>query len=153
MAFPSDSGTLKFGLAEAWQGIRRCATQVKQHSQSVNDASLAGAITSRTILNLVVFLADKRTEMATYAAVPGLAAYAQEQVDDDQLSISTEYAAMLTALDATRDWIVTNFPKDTDGYLLSRMLTAQGQVSERTFTTASLATFRTQLQGLIANID
>jgi hypothetical protein len=153
MAFPSDGGTLKFGLAEAWQGIRRAATQLKQASEQVNAASLAGPITSRTILNYVVFLADKRDEIVAYAAVPGLNAYAQEQVDDTELDIGAEFVAMRNALDAARDWIVANFPKDGNGWLLAQSITAQGRLTERTFSTAALAVFRTQLQGLIAAID
>jgi hypothetical protein len=153
MAFPSDGGTLRFGLAEAWQGIRRAATQLKQASQQVNDASLAGPISSRVILNYVQFLADKRTEIVALAAVPGLDAYGEAQIDDPTLDLTAEYVAMRNALDAARDWIVTNFPKNGGGFLLAQTLTAQGLVTDRQFPTADLATFRTQLQGLIAAID
>jgi hypothetical protein len=153
MTFPSDGGTFKFGLDEAWRGLRRAATQLKQASEQVNTASLAGPIASRMILTYVSFIADKRAEIVAYAAVPGLAEYAQGEVNNPALDIQAEYVSMRNALDAARDWIVTNFPKDGNGWLLAQSITAQGQLTDRTFSTAALAVFRTQLQALIATID
>lgn len=153
MSFPSDGGTLKFGLSEAWQGIRRAASQIKQSATTLRDSSAAGSVASRAILNFVNLLRDKRVEMAAFAAVPGLAAYAQEQVDDPTLDIAAEYTAMVAAVDATITWVVDNFPKDANGWLLARTLTAQGQLQDRMFTTVALANLRTELDALIATID
>ena len=60
---------------------------------------------------------------------------------------------MATQLNATRDWIIANFPKDASGYLLYQQFDASGNVTVRQLSTASLAGLRTVLAALIATID
>jgi hypothetical protein len=153
MAFPSAGGTKADSLADAWERVRAVAASVKQSATNLNALSAAGPISGVSIIRFCGDLAGARDTFTRLAAVQGLAAYAQEQVANPALNIANEFTAMQTAIDNTRAWIVANFPKDGSGYLLSVTLDANGRTVERTFDTATLAGFRTQLAALIATID
>jgi hypothetical protein len=153
MAFPSAGGTKANSLADAWDRVRAVAAAVKRSAQNLNTLSLAGPIAGTSIVRFCGDLADARDTFTQLAAVSGLGAYAQEQVADPALNIANEFTAMLNAIDSTRTWITTNFPKDGGGFLLAVSFDANGRTVERTFDTATLAGFRTQLAALISTID
>jgi hypothetical protein len=129
------------------------AGAVKQGAQTLVALSNAGPVGAAQIIRFCADLADARDLFTRLAAVPGLGAYAQEQIANPSLNIATEFTAMATAIDNARSWIVTNFPKDASGYLLAMQFDANGRTNERLFDTASLAQLRTQLTALIATID
>jgi hypothetical protein len=153
MAFPSSVGTKSDSLADAWERARAVASSVKQQAQNLNALSLAGPVAGPSIIRFCGDLADARDVFTRLAAVPGLGAYAQEQVADPALNVANEFNAMVAAIDATRTWITANFPKDAGSYLLAVSFDANGRTVERTFDSAALAGFRTQLAALIATID
>lgn len=153
MAFPSDIGSHQDDLAKAWAMLRSFAAAVKRDAETVRASSFAGPIGSSAILGWLTRLADYRAELVRYAAVPGLAAYAQAQINNPSLDITAEWTAMRNQMDAARDWAVANFPKDGNAWLLASQFNAQGRTTDRQFSTAALAAFRTQLDSLIATID
>lgn len=153
MAFPSTSGSHPDTLDRAWDGARSVAAQIKQQAQTLKDRSLLGPVDSSAILFFINSVADAKLFLIRYAAVPGIAAYAQAQVGDATLNVATEFNAMVAALDTLRDWAMANFPKDANGFLLAKQFSADGRTTDRQFNTASLATFRTQLDALTATID
>lgn len=152
MAFPSSSGTKPDTLESAWALARGLAATLKVRAQSLVSRSNAGPIPASDITQFSAWMADARSQFARIAAIPGIGAYAQEQVGDPALNVAAEFSAMTTAIDNTRAWIVANFPA-SGGFLLASSFDANGRVVERTFDTASLAGFRTQLAALIATID
>jgi hypothetical protein len=85
-----------------------------------------------------------------YAAVPGLATYAQAQTGN--ANIAADYTTMRAAIVAARDWVVTNFPK-SGGFLLAQNILASGRQTLRVFTSAETAALQTLLNTLIATID
>lgn len=151
MAFPSAGGT-RFLLENAWSNALSTAAVVKTHAKALKAKSLAGLTPSTDIMDMVALLKDAKATFVQVAAVPGIAAYAQVKMDDPAFNIVTEFNAMTAQIDATRTWIVNNFPKSS-GYLLERSFDANGALVDRTFDTASLATFRTVLDALLATID
>lgn len=153
MAFPSSFGTKLNDLAAAWNGARQWSGLVKQRAQAVRSLSLAGTLGASNILEFSTLLADAKVALQTYAAVPGIGAYAQEQVSDPALNVATEFTTMVSAIDGCTAWIVANFPKDGSGFLLAATLAATGRQVDRLFAAAATATFRTQLDALIATID
>lgn len=153
MAFPSTVGTKPDTLNDAWQGARGVAGLIKTQAQTLKTQSLAGNLSSSTILDFATVIADAKVRLNIYAAVPGLAAYAQAQVNDNTLDVASSFTSMVTQLDALRDWIITNFPKDGSLFLLAKQFDANGRTTDRQFSTATLATFRTQLDALIATIN
>jgi hypothetical protein len=152
MAFPSSVGR-PYILSNAWDGARQFAGQLKTAAQTLKAASVAGPVSASDVLRFQLQLADAKAQFAIYAAVPGLSAYAQNQVNDPSLNVADSFSAMTAQIDACRNWIVTNFPKDGNGFLLAQTFDVNGRPSDRTFSTATLATFRTQLDALIATID
>lgn len=150
MAFPSATGTQAETLESAWSGARSTATKVKQNAQAIRAASLAGPVLAQQLLDYLAHLATMRERLAVCAAVPGIAAYAQGQIPG--LNAANEFSALQSAIVAVRDWMVANFPKD-GLYLLARQFDADGRTTDRSFGTAALAGFRTQLDALIATID
>lgn len=133
--------------------VRSFAATVKREAEALRASSLVGSVGSSAILGWMTRLADYRAELVRYAATPGLAAYAQAQINDPALDIVAEWNAMRTQMDAARDWAIANFPKDGSNWLLASQLNVHGRTMDRQFSTASLAAFRTQLDALIATID
>lgn len=152
MAFPSTSGTNPVTLANALGTAMSVASYVKAQSQSLRDRSASAAIGSSSILGYLTILADARLQLVAVSALAGIAAYAQAQLGDSNLNIATEFTNMLAAMDAVRDWVKTNFPS-SGGYLQAVQFQADGRTVDRQFDTATLATFRAQLDSLIATIN
>lgn len=153
MAFPSASGSRTEDLESAWTNARQVADRVKQLCAQVNTASLAGSLSSTQLVNVAAQFAAHRQRLLQIASVPGIGAYAQSQINEPGTDIALEFNTMTTALATTIAWITANFPKDAGGYLLAAQFDANGRTVDRTFSTAALATFRTQISLLVATID
>lgn len=145
MAYPT--GMLSFVLEQIDQRI----LSIKKQAQSLRADSLAGNVASGRILSAHQYLRAERAALVTAGATPGLAQFARDQKNNQSLDIVTEFNAVIAAIDQVTSWIDSNFPKDGSGFLLERTLGADGPL-ERQFSTAQLATFRTQLDSLIATI-
>jgi hypothetical protein len=155
VAFPSSSGTRQQSLVQALGTLRGNAGAVKSRAVALNTACAAGNVASSVLLDFATFLADSKTVMQTASAIPGLAAYAQEQISDATFDIAASFTAMMAQIDATTTWFIANFPKDGNGFLLAKTFTGDnsGRAQDRQFTPAQTATLRTVLSALIATID
>ena len=153
MAFPAYNGT-KQHLDEVLARVRSLAHTIKTSSQQLRDASAAGSIIARRIVNHCDSLAQINDQLNTLKAVPGIGDYAKEQFNDANIDIAAEFTAMQNALASTVSWIATNMPKET---VTNRWLSVEelvdGKRVDRTLTTAQTAGLRTQLDALIATID
>lgn len=150
MAFPSQNVVL---LKEAFEFVRQAASTIKSGASDLKALAQGTSTGASSIVKFALLLAEQRDILETYASTPGLGAYAQEQVNDENLNIVTEYQTMVGAIDDTVEWIVENFPADTNDYLLERKFQSDGRTTERTFTSAQLSGLSTQLDALIATID
>ena len=150
MAFPASTLTLKNGLDSALGA----ATKIKTYVTNARNASAQGPVGRGVILNLARLLSDAIANFDSVAAIPGIGAYAQAQFADSNLDVVAEFTTMRNAATALRDWIVSNFPTDTNsGAVLVYTLDANGTLTELTFTTTQLATFRTQADAFTATIS
>lgn len=152
MAFPSSSGTTQQSLSEAWSRARNTAATVKAQSQALH-AKSSVSLSSTDILSYSATMASAKDILQSAAATEGIAAYAQEQIDDVTIDIVAEFTAMMAQITATIDWVVANFPKDGSGFLLAKTLMSNGRTQDRQFNPAQTATLRTALDALIATID
>jgi len=132
--------------------VRGTAGTVKSRAQSLRSLSAAGNVSASQILDLTTLLADAKVRFTAAAAVSSLGAYAQAQVGNPSLNVAAEFTAMVAQIDATIAWCFTNLPNDGT-YLLAVTMTADGRYSWRTFTPATTAGLRTQLDALIDTID
>lgn len=155
MAFPSSNGSKQENLAQAWSAARNTAGTIKDRTQSLYNQSAAGDINASLVLEYATLLADMKARLAQVAAISGIGAYAQAQIADPTLDVAAEYTSMATAIDETIAWVIANFPKDANGYLLAKQFHADGsgRTVDRKLTTAQTAGLRTQLSVLLAAID
>lgn len=145
MAYPT--GLLSITL----NAIDEKALQLKSYANNTV-AALNGTVTSSQILGIYSVLSDAKAKFQAAAAVPGIAAYARAQKNDEQLDVGAEFTAMVAAIDTCRTWISTNFPKDGSNYLLAQTLGASGPV-DRTFNSATTVALKTALTNLAATIS
>lgn len=142
-------------LDAAWTNAQDIARQMKASTTAQRNASAAGAVGSSSILNFERELRSYRDRLDAISALPNIAAYVAAQADTPAgYNVSTEFNGMRTALVSTINWIRANFPTGTDGtgtYLLERSWGPDG-TTERLFSTATLANYRTQLDALLAAI-
>lgn len=150
MPFKSSAGG--DALGQAYDAVRAVAGAIKREAQTLHDQCAAGDVEAWRIAQYCESLSNSRDRLAALAAIPGLGAYAQAQENDPAYDVAAEYATMRDAIDATRTWIVANFPKDASGYLQAFQFTAQAKLARRALTTAQTAGLRTTLQSLIATI-
>lgn len=155
MAFPSNIGTVPRDLSSMWTSARETSGQVKLSATSMRSACLAGNVGSTSILDFITDLFSKRTMLAASAAVPGIAAYAQQQINNPGMVVATEFNTMMAAIDACLAWTLANFPKDGNGFLLGWTFQGDGsgRLVDRQFAPAETAAFRTALDTLIASIN
>lgn len=111
-----------------------------------------GTISSQSLLNTSTVLAQLNVQLTQYAQVPGLASYAQTQVNNPSLDVAGAFNAMQSDLVTVLTWITTNFPKDVNGNLLYAQFNGSGQVVMTNFTGAQLAPLASLLGTLSATI-
>lgn len=147
MPFPANTATLR----DTWETVQRTARDLKKYLQDFNTQSLAGPLSANAVIGVMNALIIAKTQNTAAAGVGGLAAYAQEQVNDPTLNVAAEFTSMNDAITLAINWIVANFPAN-GGYIQKDTLSATG-VAVRSFTTAELAGLRTQLSSVIATIS
>jgi len=153
MSFPASNGaTFPLTLDAAWVKARDTAAQVKSQTDTLNSAISAGPVSAQSIINTLSFFTNANTVFTQVAAVPGIAAYAQAQVNNPSFDVAASFQTMQNALIAAGNWIITNFPHDVSGNLLALQFSA-GQPVWATFTQAQLAPLATLLTALSATIS
>ncbi|HYD52602.1 MAG TPA: hypothetical protein VEA99_08245 [Gemmatimonadaceae bacterium] len=137
-------------LSQAWEDAQNIARATKNAALAQRTASLAGPVPATSILHFERELRSYRDRLQALAALPGIAAYVTGLANTPAgYDVTAEFNAMQAQIAATINWIRTNFPRDAGGYLLERQWAADG-LTDRTFTTAALAGYRTQLDALLA---
>lgn len=149
MTFPASSLLLSSVIERISDEMRG----IKADAQNLRSASAAGPVQATAVVAYLGRLVDARDRMAALASAPGLGDYAKDQYNDPNLDIAAEYSATLAQINATRDWIVANFPKTpTTNELRERTFDANGRAQSVTFSTASMAGLRSVLDSLTVTI-
>lgn len=146
MAYPT--GTLSIALEE----IDREMVAIKSYCQSVSSQLASASQKAALIIDLHANLGVVKNRLATWAATPGLPAYAKQQKDNVNLDVIAEYQAVVAAIDAVRSNVESTFPKDASGYLLREQWATVG-ITERSFAPSSTVQLRTLLNTLVAAIN
>lgn len=150
MAFPSATGSVSQTLDEAWRGARAVAANVKNQTAALASACGAGPVNAKIILDYASFLAAAYAQLTAFAAVPNIAAYAQTQINNPSFDVVSAFNTMMSAMQATSQWVITNFPKDGNGNILGLTFNGDGSQGWTSFTTAQTAGLVSQL-GLLSN--
>jgi hypothetical protein len=150
MAFPASTETKE----RAWKALRAAAVRIEAAVQSLYDQSLAGPTSREGYLNLQRQLSESLDIWALAAGVPGLQAYARDQVDNPTLDLVAEYIAMRDAAIGLRVWIFNNIPRDAgSGAVLTHTISLEGVRSDLMVSSAAVGPFRQQADTLLAAID
>lgn len=153
MTFPAAGGTtFPYTLDAAWQGARNAAAQVKQQAVALNSQISAGPVSAQVIITSLSFFITLNNQLTTYAATPGIAAYAQAQINNPSLDVVGAFTSMQNALTSVNQWVVSNFPVDTGGFLQAIQFVS-GVPTYTTFTQAQLSGLATLLTALTATIS
>ena len=150
MAFPSTSGSNPVTLTAALANAMQLAGTLKSQANSLLSLAQTTGIPANQLINLPQNWTQAVTQLNAYAALSGMAAFAQAQLGD--ASISTDFSTMTAAVTACVTWITTNFPT-SNGYLLAASFGSGGAITYVTFTPTQLAGFVTVLEALIAAIN
>lgn len=148
--FPSSGSTST--LADALANARSAATSIKAQAQALLAQIAAGSTSAAQLIAVPGYAAQWVTALNSYAAVPGMQAYAQAQLGNATLDITTAFTNMVSAIQAVASWLTANTPKDVNGNLLVMQYDANGNIVYATFTPAQLAGLVTALTGLVATI-
>ena len=150
MAFPS--GKSKDTLNKAFNDTQVHARNLKIDAIEIVNTTLAGNITRKVIMDFNTKIADALDIWNNASVKVGIEQYAKDQLEDQTLTLAADFVAMKTTAEATRDWIIANFP-NTGGLLLERSFDVNGRMVLATLTTAQTAGLRTELNLLIATIE
>lgn len=150
MTFPTE--TARSPLWLLFQNAQKAALSVKSTCDR-NAALMASANTpASTVLAILSGFKSHRGVFETARTAQGMGDWVKDAYADQAVDIVADFNAMVTALDNVLSWIVTNFPKDANNFILKDTIDAQGNVTERTFTPAQVSQLRTLLTTLSATI-
>lgn len=148
MAFRASTATQDQGLRTAMQSGQFVKLQA-QGAVSI----LASNVNANQIFQM---LDDIRSQLSVFnqvAAIPGIAAYAQAQFNDVSYNVAVEFTTMVNAVQSVTDWVVTNFPKDAQGFVQAHKINADGSRTPTVFTPAQTSGLVTALNAVIASVS
>jgi len=138
---------------QAFDRLRTQALASKNYLTTQRTAMQQATCDALVPLSVIQHLGTVVTLMNGWASTPGLAAYAQAQVNDPSYNIVAEFTAMRDAMVSARDTLIAMFPKDGNGFILWQTINANGGLVNRTFTAVQLVGAVTQVNNVIAAID
>jgi len=151
MAFPASGGSRE-QLADVLKEARDIAANIKRRTQSLTTSLAASNYSARGICQYMDDLKRATDRLDQIKAVPGMAAYVQEQYSDATIDIVAEFNTMQATIDAVTDWINTNIPKDGTGYILVETI-VDYRITARMLSPAQTAPLVAELETLLATID
>jgi hypothetical protein len=138
-------------LSYALNLVQNYAAQAKDRATSAVAVMAAGQVDTIFIFSLLDQLNGLIANLNAVQATSGLNAYATAEVPGYAGTMSSDITATVNAAQACIAWVVANFPA-SGGFLLGQSLNADGTRTQRSFTTAQTAGFRTALNSLLATI-
>jgi len=150
--FPTTTGSIPYTQQEAWTAARSIATQLKVQATSLVAQAQSAGIPANQILGFPQTLNQISTQLTQIAAVGGIAAYAQAQINNSNYNVAAAFTSMQSAVNSLSSWITTNFPVDSGGYL-EIVSFSSGTPLYVTFSPSQLTGFVTSLNALLATLD
>lgn len=150
MAFPSRN---KITATQALTEITNLAARAKGLATTHKTKAIAGTLDGEELYNLFEELRGIHTQMNTLSKTSGLAGFAKEQFNDQNLNIVAEFNTMNTALDAIIVKLISFIPKDADGYVAVKKIEADRTTTSRPYTSKQVSEIRVLLNTLEGLID
>lgn len=149
MAFPAS----QLRLAPVLDQIAGVMSGLRGYALVTASSMGAGNVAANVILEAWFNLKAQKARLQSLGATPGIAAFAQEQYNNANLNIVTEFNSVIAAIDNVTANIEGTFPKDASGFLLAAQFGGDGTISYRQFTPAQLATLAGLLNTLAGTIS
>lgn len=156
MAFPSDqSGRALDPVLDMFVRTRREASILKSMAQGVVNTYSTRNMSANVAIQIIDTLKAALELFAQARTTPGIGQFAQNLYSDATLDIVFEFNNMETECRNVRDWMVSAFPVDANGYLQKEQFSAanDGSRDTRAFTPTQLSGLFTRLNALAATID
>ena len=138
-------------LPQAVQATIRLGTRVKSGCDDYI-FRLASPIAASVILEILNRMSKAVVNLGNYIAYPGFDDMARAIIAGYTGSLSTDTQITITAMQNTANWVITNIPKDANGWVLVYKWNADGTITDRVFQPAQTAGLVTALQGIEATI-
>lgn len=151
MAWPTQALSLQKGYERASAHI----ASIKRVAANNRDRMASGPVPASYIFALAENLIGTYRVLATVSGLSGIADHIsrEEQGARTAQQVADDFTAIMGALMAAFQEIVTQSPVDADGYLLIKRLNPDFTTREREFDSATTETLRGLLDALIALID
>ena len=134
-------------LGTNYRDAHNLCTQLKKYVTDTRDLMAAGPVSGNVAVGLHERLISDRAKLIAIRDLPGMGNFAKAQEDDVLYDVAAEFNAVLAAIVAVRDWMVTNIGSPNGWVTFS----VTG-VATKTYTSAQTAGLRTQLDALITTI-
>ena len=141
------------GLGRAYQKVQVEAINLRGFAVAAQAQLAAGNVSANAVINVLTRITGAIAVFDSVSAIPGLAAYAQNEENDGGYNVTAEFTAMRTEAIGTRDWILTNFPTAPSGEIIKDTLEPDGSITVKQFTPAETAGLQSALGLLIATVN
>lgn len=141
------------GAEQSFDRLRTQAVASKQYLAGQRALMVQPTVDAWVPIQVIQHFGQVVILMNAWAATPGLAQYARDQVADQSYDVVAEFTAMRNAMVSARDNLIAMFPKDGNGFLLYQTFNLDGTLSTRTFTAAQVAPAVTLIDTVIASIS
>ena len=147
MAFKAANVLPENGYSRAKERV----SALKKYMQS-RISQLSTDTNADLVLSIYFDISRGRAELASIAAISGIAQYAKDQENDQTYDVVAEFTALLANLDAITSAVSDGYPRDNNGYLLDRKVVGD-TIEFRTFTSGQLASFVSLMQSAVNGIS
>jgi hypothetical protein len=136
--------------ADGYAESKRLANSLKTYAQSIVTLCQANNCGGNDVKGIFLALINLITRFNAIAAIPGIAAYAQAQENDNTYDVVAAFNGLLSLVATARDWITTNIPQSS-GYVLLEQWSSSG-IAVRVFSNSDTTGLQTALNNVIASI-
>ena len=104
-------------LTKALERADSLSIQVFNQSTGIKDRAELGGISYSDLHDYMTTLDKRITDFNELDAQPGIVQFARDQKSDQAYDIGAEFNAMIANITSVRDWLNTNLPLSSGGFL------------------------------------
>ncbi len=142
----------KMTLTKALERADQLAQQVFNQTTTIKVRAETGGIPYTDLHDYMTTLAQRIIDYNELEAQPGIVQFARDQKSNQAYDIGAEFTTMIANITAVRDWLSTNLPLSSGGFLEEYTRVSFVKV-RRTFTVGQAATLITVIDDLLASIE
>ena len=139
-------------LTAALEKADRLARQIFNQSTTVKSRAEAGGISYEDLHDYMTTLAQRIIDYTELDAQAGIVQFARDQKSNQAYDIGAEFTTMIANITSVRDWLSTNLPLSSGGFLEEHTRVDFKKV-RRTFTVGQAAALAPLIDTLLASIE